>query len=146
MKKLNHVLLNLQLKDPETEVILPRIETDILEVFDAAAKKQLDTIKLIIKPEVCATVMLVSGGYPGNYEKGKVIHNLEKTKDSLIFHAGTKPENGKAVTNGGRVISISSLAPTLKEALNCSYKNAAIIDYDGKYYRRDIGFDLQVYI
>lgn len=137
---------NVRMGDPETEVLLPRLKSDILELFEAAGKKQLRTKSIEIDDQACVTVMLVSGGYPGSYEKGKVISNLDKTSDSIIFHAGTKLENEQVVTNGGRVISVSSLGTHINMALEQSFKNAAIINFEGKYYRKDIGFDLQVYL
>lgn len=137
---------NVRMGDPETEVLLPRLKSDILELFEAAGKKQLRTKSIEIDDQACVTVMLVSGGYPGSYEKGKVISNLDKTSDSIIFHAGTKLENEQVVTNGGRVISVSSLGTHINRALEQSFKNAAIINFEGKYYRKDIGFDLQVYL
>jgi phosphoribosylamine--glycine ligase len=133
---------NVRMGDPETEVIMPRIKSDILEIFEAAAKKELEKVSVEIDSQSCATVMLVSGGYPGSYEKGKIINNLDKTEDSIIFHAGTKLENSQVLTNGGRVISVSSLGINFKVALEKSYKNTEIIDFEGKYFRKDIGFDL----
>ncbi len=133
---------NVRLGDPETEVILPRIKSDILEIFEAAAKKELSKINIEIDGQSCVTVMLVSGGYPGNYNKGMVISNLDKTKNSIVFHAGTKQTDEGVVTNGGRVISISSLGIDFKDALKKSYNNAEIINFEGKYFRHDIGFDL----
>jgi phosphoribosylamine---glycine ligase len=133
---------NVRLGDPETEVILPRIKSDILEIFYAAAKKELSKINIEIDNQSCVTVMLVSGGYPGNYNKGMAISNLDMTKNSIIFHAGTKQTNNGVVTNGGRVISISSLDTHFKDALKKSYNNAEIINFEGKYFRHDIGFDL----
>jgi phosphoribosylamine---glycine ligase len=133
---------NVRLGDPETEVILPRIKSDILEIFYAAAKKELSKINIEIDNQSCVTVMLVSGGYPGNYNKGMAISNLDMTKNSIIFHAGTKQTNNGVVTNGGRVISISSLDANFKDALEKSYNNAEIINFAGKYFRHDIGFDL----
>lgn len=137
---------NTRLGDPETEVILPRLKTDLLELFIAAADKKLIEKQVDIDAETCVTVMLVSGGYPGNYEKGKNISGLDKTTESIVFHAGTKLSENNTVTNGGRVISVSSLGKTLNEALAKSYKNANIIEFDGKYYRKDIGVDLQKYL
>lgn len=137
---------NVRLGDPETEVILPRLKTDLLELFDAAANQQLEKVNVEIDSKACVTVMLVSGGYPGDYQKGKEILNLEKTSGSIIFHAGTKFSGEKIVTNGGRVISISSLGKTFNDALLLSYKNASLIDFEGKYYRKDIGQDLQKYL
>ncbi|HOK51194.1 MAG TPA: phosphoribosylglycinamide synthetase C domain-containing protein, partial [Bacteroidales bacterium] len=133
---------NARLGDPETEVIIPRIKNDILELFNAIANQTLNTFQLNIDTRTAATVMLVSKGYPGTYEKGFEINNLVNVKDSIVFHAGTTFHNGRTVTSGGRVLSITSLGKNLKEALALSYKNAEIIDFQGKYYRRDIGFDL----
>jgi phosphoribosylamine---glycine ligase len=137
---------NVRMGDPETEVIIPRLKGDLLEVFLAASKKELHKVQLDIIPETCVTVMLVSGGYPGEYQKGKLISNADNIKDSIVFHAGTKFENDKVVTNGGRVLSISSLGKDMNEALSKSYRNARIINFEGKYYRNDIGFDLQKYL
>jgi len=133
---------NARLGDPETEVIIPRIKSDILELFLAIANQTLDSYQLEVDRRTAATVMLVSKGYPGHYEKGFEINNLENVKGSIVFHAGTTFHNGRTVTSGGRVISITSLRESMKEALELSYKNAEIIDFQGKYYRRDIGFDL----
>ena len=138
-----HVIeYNVRMGDPEAEVVIPRLETDLVELFEAIACKELDSVKIEINARLCATVMLVSGGYPGNYEKGKEIANMEKVTDSMLFHAGTSLKDGEVVTNGGRVIAISSLGDNIREALAKSYKNAEIITFDKKYYRRDIGFDL----
>jgi phosphoribosylamine---glycine ligase len=133
---------NARLGDPESEVILPRIREDMVELLMAVANKSLHTLRVSIEEQPVATVMLASGGYPGEYEKGKEITNLDKVSGSIVFHAGTKVEEGKILTNGGRVIAVSSRGNTVKEALALSYKNAALIDFDGKYYRKDIGFDL----
>ncbi|MCX7985973.1 MAG: phosphoribosylamine--glycine ligase [Bacteroidales bacterium] len=133
---------NARLGDPETEVIIPRIKGDILELFHAIATQTLDKYQIEIDPRTAATVMLVSKGYPGSYEKGFEINNLVNVKDSIVFHAGTTFRNGRIVTAGGRVLSITSLGNTLQEALATSYKNAEIVDFHGKYYRKDIGFDL----
>ena len=133
---------NARLGDPESEVILPRIREDMVELLMAVANKSLHTLRVSIEEQSVATVMLASGGYPGEYEKGKEITNLDKVSGSIVFHAGTKVQEGKILTNGGRVIAVSSRGNTVKEALTLSYKNAALIDFDGKYYRKDIGFDL----
>jgi phosphoribosylamine--glycine ligase len=133
---------NARLGDPETEVIIPRIKGDILDLFKAIASQTLDKFKLEIDSRTAATVMLVSEGYPGSYEKGFEIFNLGNIKDSIIFHSGTTFKNGTIVTSGGRVLCITSLANSMKEALAISYKNAEIIEFQGKYYRKDIGFDL----
>ena len=138
---------NVRMGDPETEAVIPRIKTDIVELFQAVADENLNEKNIEIDERFSVSVMLVSGGYPGTYEKGKVITGFEKVKNSILFHAGTafqstQNSNPKTITNGGRVIAITSFGNTLKEALEISYKNAERIDFEGKYYRRDIGFDL----
>jgi len=133
---------NVRLGDPEAQVVLPRVKNDFAEVLQATAENRLNEITLEIDNRTVSTVILVSGGYPGSYEKGKVITGINNTKDSIIFHAGTKMANDTILTNGGRVIAISSYGKDMKEALSKSYKNAQIIDFEKKYYRRDIGFDL----
>ncbi len=133
---------NVRMGDPETEVIMPRLKADLMDLFVATAKKELENIDIEITPQACSTVMLVSGGYPGSYPKGIPINNLKETSDCIVFHAGTKISGDKIVTNGGRVISVSALGPDFNEALKSSYQNAEIIDFEGKYFRRDIGFDL----
>lgn len=130
---------NCRMGDPETEVVMPLLESDLVELLLAADAGKLAEKTIVISPKSCATVMLVSGGYPDAYAKGKVISGLENTEGSLIFHAGTIEKEGKILTNGGRVIAISSLADSLDAALAQSYKIAAQIDFEGKYYRRDIG-------
>jgi phosphoribosylamine--glycine ligase len=133
---------NCRLGDPETEVVIPRIENDILELFQATAEMRLNEVELKTNPLTAATVVTVSGGYPGNYEKGKSIHGLDLLSSELVFHAGTSQSETAVVTNGGRVLAFTSLAPTLKLAVNNSYQNINKICYDGIYYRRDIGKDL----
>jgi len=133
---------NVRMGDPETEVIMPRIKSDLLELLQAVSKQELDEVEFEMDERTVATVMLVSGGYPEAYQKGKVIRNLDKTDGSLIFHAGTKMEVSEVVTNGGRVISVSSYGKDIKTALSSSFKNAELIEFEGKYYRKDIGFDL----
>ncbi|MEN0006663.1 MAG: phosphoribosylamine--glycine ligase [Bacteroidota bacterium] len=133
---------NCRMGDPETEVVFPRMESDLLEVLVKLDDGELGTVEVGEQVEAAATVILVSGGYPQAYEKGKVISGLEATEDSLIFHAGTKMADGQLVTNGGRVIAITSFGLDFQEAVAQSLKNAATIDFDGKYFRSDIGFDL----
>ncbi len=133
---------NCRLGDPETEVVIPRIENDILELFQATAEMRLNEIELKTNPLTAATVVTVSGGYPGNYEKGKSIHGLDLLASELVFHAGTSQSETAVLTNGGRVLAFTSLAPTLQSAVNNSYQNINKICYDGIYYRRDIGKDL----
>ena len=133
---------NVRMGDPEAEVVIPRLNCDLLDLFEGVANNNLAEKQFEIDQRSVATVMLVSGGYPGPYEKDKEIFNFNKVTDSIIFHAGTRMINNKVITNGGRVISISSYGNTLKDALSNCYKNAEIIDFEKKYYRRDIGFDL----
>ena len=128
--------------DPETEVVIPRIKSDLVEIFSAVASQNLDNINLEINPQSATTIVLVSGGYPEDYEKGKIISGIENIEDSLVFHAGTTLDNDKIVSNGGRVLAITSLAETFQEALKISYKNINKISFDKMYYRKDIGFDL----
>lgn len=133
---------NVRMGDPESEVVLPRIRTDFVELMKATADKKLSELEIELDDRTVSTVMLVSGGYPGSYEKGKVISGLDQVDGSVIFHAGTIPDGGKVLTSGGRVIAVSSYGASMKEALDQSYKNAEKIRFEGKYYRRDIGFDL----
>ena len=134
---------NCRMGDPETEVVMPRITSDLLPVLEALGSDDFNTLPLDFDERYCTTVMLVSGGYPEAYEKGKQISGIEAVDDSIVFHAGTKEMEGQTLTNGGRVIAISSYGNTMKEALSNSMKNAEIIDFDKKYYRTDIGFDLE---
>ncbi|NRF38759.1 phosphoribosylamine--glycine ligase [Pedobacter foliorum] len=133
---------NCRMGDPETESVVPRIENDLVELFMATAKKKLKDYKLNISPKNAATVMIVAGGYPGEYEKGKAITGIDNVRQSLVFHAGTALEGGVVKTNGGRVIAISSLQDSQFEALQSATADAARIYFDGKYFREDIGFDL----
>ncbi|MGB4538915.1 MAG: phosphoribosylglycinamide synthetase C domain-containing protein, partial [Prolixibacteraceae bacterium] len=133
---------NVRMGDPETEAVLPRIESDLLDLLDAAATGRMKEKKIKTSGNVAATVMLVSGGYPGDYEKGKVITGNEMTGRGLLFHAGTREEDGILKTAGGRVMAVTALAETLPEALEKCYSEAGEIHFEGKYFRRDIGFDL----
>ncbi|MCK0158827.1 phosphoribosylamine--glycine ligase [Cellulophaga sp. F20128] len=133
---------NVRLGDPETEVVLPRIQNDLVEVFQAVANQTLDQIEIKIDDRTATTVMTVSGGYPGGYEKGKEITGLEKVEGSLVFHAGTTLEDDKVVTNGGRVMAVTSFGANFKEALAKSYENVEKIHFDKMNYRKDLGFDL----
>jgi len=133
---------NVRMGDPETEVVFPRIKSDVLELFTATANNKLNTITVEIEKKSAATIMLVSGGYPEAYEKGKEVFNIENVTDSIVFHAGTIVENKKILTAGGRVIAVTSFGDNIKEALNKSFLNADKITFDKKYYRKDIGFDL----
>jgi len=133
---------NVRMGDPESEVVIPRVKSDLLDCFRAVTKKKLKKMKLEIDPRVVTTVVLASGGYPGSYEKGKEIRNLEKIKNSIIFHSGTSVSDGKIITSGGRVFAVTSYGTDMMEALARTYRNADIIDFEGKTCRRDIGFDL----
>lgn len=134
---------NVRMGDPETEVVMLRIQSDLLDLLRGVATETLDAKELKIDNRYATTVMLVSGGYPGNYEKGKTIAGLESVNDSIVFHAGTSINDNSIVTNGGRVLAISSYGSNKEEALNKSFTNAEKINFDGKYFRRDIGFDLK---
>jgi phosphoribosylamine--glycine ligase len=133
---------NVRLGDPESEVVLPRIKTDFVELMKATAEGRLSEMEIELDERTVTTVMLVSGGYPGNYEKGMEITGLDHVEESLVFHAGTRLDDDKVVTNGGRVIAVSSFGSNMKEALAASYRSAEKIRFDYKYYRTDIGFDL----
>ena len=133
---------NVRMGDPEGEVVLPRITSDLLDLFVAVSQKKLKKKTLETDPRTVSTVMLVSEGYPGPYEKGKEITGLDNPGKSVIFHAGTKLVDGKVVTNGGRVLSITSYGDDMTEALARTYITAEKIQFEGKNYRRDIGFDL----
>lgn len=133
---------NVRLGDPETEVVIPRVESDFLELLAAIADKNLDKVPFSIRNETATTVMLVSGGYPGDYEKGKEITGYDAIKDSLVFHAGTKLLNNKVVTDGGRVIAVTSFGSNKDEALKKSYNNVNKIAFEKRNFRTDIGFDL----
>ncbi len=133
---------NCRMGDPETEAVMLRIQSDFVDLLEGVAEGNLETRELVKDPRAAVTVMLVSGGYPGDYEKGKVISGLDKVENSIVFHAGTKETAEGIVTNGGRVIAVSSYGKDKDEALAQSFANAKVINFDGKYFRSDIGFDL----
>lgn len=134
---------NVRMGDPETEVVMPRIKSDLVDLLVAAAKQELKQIPIEVYPYTAATVMLVSEGYPGSYEKGREITFAERLKKAIPFHAGTKLEGGKLLTNGGRVIALTGLGKNMSEALSQSYKAVDLVKWEGKNFRADIGFDLQ---
>ncbi|MGM5469179.1 phosphoribosylamine--glycine ligase [Flavobacteriaceae bacterium LMO-SS05] len=133
---------NVRMGDPETEVVLPRLKNDLVEVFQAIANQTLDKIDIKIDDRAATTVMMVSGGYPEAYEKGKEIIGLEKVRESIPFHAGSALKDGKIITTGGRVMAMTSYGKTYEEAIKKSYQNIALLHFDKMYYRKDIGFDL----
>ena len=133
---------NVRMGDPETEVVVPRLKSDLVELFLAVANEKLDEFNLEVDERSATTVMIVSGGYPEDFEKGKVITGLETITDSIVFHAGTKLENGNVVSNGGRVMAITSYGDNFQEALDKSYKNVSQLHFDKMNFRKDIGFDL----
>jgi len=133
---------NVRMGDPETEAVLPRLKTDLVEIFQAIDKQCLNEVDIEIDPQTAVTVMLVSGGYPEAYEKGKEITGLDKVENSIVFHAGANNKDGKIVTSGGRVMAVTSFGADFKSALKTSYKSIEYIKFDGMNYRKDIGFDL----
>lgn len=135
---------NVRMGDPETEVVMPRLQSDLLELFTAVSQQKLDEASLQIDPRSAATIMMVSGGYPEDYEKGKVISGTENVTDSIVFHAGTKLENNQVVSNGGRVLAVTSYGDTFDSAIKKSYQSLSLISFDKMYYRKDIGFDLEL--
>lgn len=136
---------NVRMGDPETEVVLPRIKSDLLDLFEGVANGNLNEKNFELDPRFATTVMLVAGGYPEDYKKGDVMTGFENVEGSLVFHAGTKQEGNDVVTNGGRVLALTSFGDTMKDALQLSFANAERIQYQGKYYRTDIGKDLESY-
>ncbi|ATA68078.1 phosphoribosylamine--glycine ligase [Capnocytophaga cynodegmi] len=133
---------NVRMGDPETEVVLPRIESDLVPIFKTLQTQTLDTVSLAITPQSATTVMMVSGGYPEDYEKGKRISGIENVTGSIVFHAGTTIKEGELQTSGGRVLAVTSFGEDFKEALQKSYENIEKIHFDKMYFRKDIGFDL----
>lgn len=134
---------NVRMGDPETEAVMLRIKSDFVDLLEGAADGTLAEKSIEIDTRFAVTVMLVSGGYPGDYQKGKVIGGLENVEGSIAFHAGTSFRKEEICTDGGRVIAVSSYGNSMEEALACSYKNASVIGFEGKYYRNDLGFDLK---
>ena len=133
---------NVRMGDPETEVVIPRLKTDLVELFVAVDTQKLNEIELEIDSRCAATVMIVSGGYPEDFEKGYEISGLDKIEDSLVFHAGTKSVDAKVVSNGGRVLAITSFGETFEQATKKTYQNINKLHFNRMNYRKDIGFDL----
>ncbi|MEJ4090131.1 phosphoribosylamine--glycine ligase [Galbibacter orientalis] len=133
---------NVRMGDPETEVVLPRVKNDMVELLQATANGTLNTIKLDLDDRTATTIVAVSGGYPEAYEKGKVITGFENVEDSIVFHAGTQLKDGEVVSSGGRVLAVTSFGNDFKEALKTSYKSMEKIAFDKMNYRKDLGFDL----
>ncbi|MHA7059264.1 phosphoribosylamine--glycine ligase [Aquimarina sp. M1] len=133
---------NVRMGDPETEAVLPRVKTDLVSLFMHVSNQTLDQINIEIDPRSATTVMTVSGGYPEAYEKGKEITGINQISDSVVFHAGTSLEENKIVTNGGRVIAVTSFDEDFRKALEKSYQNIEKLHFDKMYYRKDLGFDL----
>ena len=133
---------NVRMGDPETEVVIPRIDSDLVDLFEGVAQQTLHSKSFSINPKIATTVMLVSGGYPESYEKGKEILGIDAVTDSIVFHAGTTTANDKVITNGGRVMAITSFGETIEDALKTSYSSIDKIHFKKMNYRKDIGFDL----
>lgn len=134
---------NVRMGDPEAESVIPRIKSDLLELFLGVANGNLENLSIELDEQYSVAIMLVAGGYPESYQKGNPIHGLNLIDDSIIFHAGTKQVFDQVLTNGGRVIAVTSFGKSMEEALNTSYKNANKINFNGKYYRKDLGNDLK---
>jgi phosphoribosylamine--glycine ligase len=133
---------NARMGDPETEVVMLRIQSDLVDLLEGVAQGNLNERELVTDPRSAVTVMLVSGGYPGDYEKDKEITGFDRVDGSILFHAGTKQQGDKVLTNGGRVIAVSSYGESKADALAKSFANAEKISFENKYFRSDIGFDL----
>ncbi len=133
---------NVRMGDPETEVVIPRLKSDLVALFQAVANQSLDAITLEIDERTATTIMVVSGGYPEDFEKGKVISGISKIADSIVFHAGTKMQNDAVVSNGGRVLAVTSYGNDFQEAIKKSYQSIDQLHFDKMYFRKDIGFDL----
>lgn len=136
---------NVRMGDPETEVVIPRIKSDLLDLFLGVAKGNLNEKTIELDTRIATTVMMVAGGYPEEYKRGDVITGVDEVKESIVFHAGTTIKDQQLVTNGGRVIAVTSYGNSMDEALQYSFANAERIQYANKYYRKDIGKDLKKY-
>ena len=134
---------NVRMGDPDTEVVLPKLKSDLVELFQAVAEQKLNEVTFEIDNKTATTVMVVAGGYPEAYEKNKVITGIENVTDSLVFHAGTALKEGKVVSNGGRVLAFTSFGENFEEALKTSYQSIEKVKFDEMYFRKDLGFDLK---
>jgi phosphoribosylamine--glycine ligase len=132
---------NCRMGDPETEVVIPRLENDLVELFIKMSECKLNEVNVAHSSRAAGAVMLVAAGYPGDYEKGKVMGGFEAVKGSLLFHAGGVKQGNNVLTNGGRILAVTSFGADIKQALAKSYENAELITYEGKYYRKDIGWE-----
>jgi len=137
---------NARLGDPESEVILPRIESDLFDLLEGVAARDLGNRTLVTSPDTAVTVMMVSGGYPDSYRKGFPISGTDRVTESILFHAGTHVTDGHLVTSGGRVLAVTSRGATMQEALDKSYRSISGIFFEGMNIRRDIGFDLKAWL
>ena len=133
---------NVRMGDPETEVVIPRLRNDLMDILQALVTESLDQVALDIDPRTAVTVVTVSGGYPGAYDKGKPIRGLERIRQAIPFHAGTRLEKGEVLTDGGRVLAVTAFGKSLGEALDTAYADVKHLDFEGIYYRKDLGFDL----
>jgi phosphoribosylamine--glycine ligase len=130
---------NARFGDPETQVILPRLKTDLLEIFEAVIDEELEKVQLAWNDNACVCVVMASGGYPERYSKGHVIEGLDTISDAIVFHAGTKKENGCYYTNGGRVLGVTAMAETIEKARERAYHAVSCIHFQDAHFRRDIG-------
>ena len=137
---------NCRMGDPETEVVIPRIESDLLDLLQGVATQTLHEKQFSVTTDIATTVVLVSGGYPEDYEKNKVVTGLNNVTSSQVFHSGTMFKNEDVVTNGGRVFAVTSFGKTIEEAVAKSFATAETVNYEGKYYRSDIGKDLMNWV
>jgi phosphoribosylamine--glycine ligase len=133
---------NCRMGDPETEVVIPRVKSDLLDLLEGVATKTLSERDVQFSEHCASTVMMVSGGYPAAYEKGKIIYGLNSVTDALVFHAGTTSDGPQVITNGGRVLAVTSFGKTLEQALDRSYAGISKISFENAYFRRDIGKDV----